>query len=302
MSAQTLISDDSVAAFHLDGAPVRGRYARLDGATIDAILHRHDYPRPVALLLGEALTLVALIGSLLNIEGRLVLQAEGEGLVSMLVAEWRSGGALRGYARLSEEARATLARENAMAPAKLLGNGALALTLDQGAERPRHQGFVALTGDTLAACAEAYFEQSEQTPTRIKLTVAEEYERGTRAGYRAGGALIQRVAGDTARGDTDEDWSRATILLATLTEQELVDPALGADVILYRLFHEEGVRMNAPETLEDKCDCDRERLVTVMKRFSDEELAGMVELDGLLHARCEFCSRTYLVAPEDLRR
>ena len=110
-----MTSDDSVAAFHLDGAPVRGRYARLDGATIDPILHRHDYPRPVALLLGEALTLVALIGSLLNIEGRLVLQAEGEGPVSMLVAEWRSGGALRGYARISNEARAALARENAMA-------------------------------------------------------------------------------------------------------------------------------------------------------------------------------------------
>jgi molecular chaperone Hsp33 len=293
-------TDDIVAAFQIEGAPARGRYARLGGATIDPILHRHDYPRPVALLLGEALTLAALVGSLFKVDGRLIIQAEGGGPVSLLVAEYRSGGGLRGYARVNEAAARGLASEAALPPQSLLGDGALVMTLDQGPDAPRHQGVVALSGDTLAACAEAYFLQSEQTPTSIRLAVAEHYERGARAGYRSGGALLQQIAGDARRGDTDDAWTRATLLFATLSDPELVDPGLGPERVLYRLFHEDGVRMNPPTPLADKCSCDRERLTALMAQFSPGDIADLRESDGLIHAHCQFCSRLYLIAPEDL--
>jgi molecular chaperone Hsp33 len=293
-------TDDIVAAYQLEGAPARGRYARLNGATIDPILHRHDYPRPVALLLGEALTLAALVGSLFKVEGRLVIQAEGQGPVTLLVAEYRTGGGLRGYARLAEGAAEKLKGENALPPKDLLGAGALVMTLDQGPDAPRHQGVVELDGDTLAACAEGYFHRSEQTPTRIRLAVAEHYERGARASYRSGGALLQQIASDAARGDTAEAWGRATILFETLTDAELADPALGPARVLYRLFHEDGVRMADPAPLEDKCTCDRERLTALMGRFTHEEIKDLIEPDGLIHAHCQFCSRLYLIAPEDL--
>jgi molecular chaperone Hsp33 len=294
------VTDDIVASFTIDGAPARGRYVRLGDGTIDAILHRHDYPRPVALLLGEALTLAPLIGSLFKVEGRLVIQAEGNGPVNLLVAEYQSGGGLRGYARIAEGAAEALKNEGAMAPQALLGAGALALSLDQGPDMRPVQGVVPLTGATLAACAEDYFSRSEQTPTHIKLAVAEHYSRGTRAGYRSGGALLQRVAGDDARGDTEEAWSRATIFFETLTVDELVDPQLPAGRILYRLFHEDGVRMAEPAPLTERCTCDRERLTALVRTFNEDDVKAMVEPDGLIHAHCQFCSRLYLIAPQDL--
>ena len=290
-------ADDLVAPFSLDRAPVRGRIARLGEAALDPILHRHAYPRPVAMLLGEALTLAALVGSLLKAEGRLVVQAQSEGLVPLLVAEHSDGG-LRGYARLSDGAAEKLARANRIPPAELLGAGHLVMTLDQGEEKTAYQGVVALDGDTLAQCAENYFRVSEQTDTGIRLAVGELVQGSGPSLWRAGGMLMQRVAGDQARGETADDWPRASHLFATLTDAELIDPTLPADRLLYRLFHEEGVRMAAPLALEDRCTCDEERLTSVMAQFPKEELQDLVEPDGLLHARCQFCSRAYQIAPE----
>ncbi|MBY0565554.1 MAG: Hsp33 family molecular chaperone HslO [Hyphomonadaceae bacterium] len=287
-------ADDIVAPFSLDGAPVRGRIARLGSAALDPILRRHAYPRPVALLLGEALALAALIGSLLKVEGRLVVQAQRDGPVTLLVAEHHSGG-LRGYARLAEGASASLERAHRMPPAALLGGGRLALTLEQ-AQGPAYQGVVELDGETLAACAERYFRVSEQTETSIRLAVGEVI--GATSTWRAGGVLIQRVAGDSARGDTAEDWNRASCLFATLTDEELVDPSLAGDRLLYRLFHEEGVRMSEASPLVDRCSCNEQRLIGVMRQFPSVELQSLVEPDGMLHARCQFCARTYLIAPD----
>lgn len=293
--------DDMVAAFQIEGAPALGRYARLADRVIDPILRRHDYPRPVALLLGEALTLAALVGSLLKVRGRLIVQAEGKGDVPLLVAEYRSGEkSLRGYARIEKAAREKLAAMNTAPPADLLGAGALVMTLE-GEGGARYQGVVPLGGATLAQCAESYFAQSEQAPTRIRLAVGETYARGERAAWRAGGALLQKIAGDSARGMTDDAWARAEILFATLTDQEVLDPALPASRVLYRLFHEDGVRMADPEPLIEKCHCDRDRLTALLSQFDDEEMADLVEPDGLIHAHCEFCSRLYLIAPEDLK-
>lgn len=289
--------DDLVASFSLDGAPVRGRTARLGEASLDPILHRHAYPRPVAMLLGEALTLAALVGSLLKAEGRLVVQAQSEGLVPLLVAE-HSGGGMRGYARLADGAAEKLGGAHRMPPRELLGAGHLVMTLDQGEEKTAYQGVVALDGDTLAQCAETYFRVSEQTDTGIRLAVGEVVQGGGQSLWRAGGMLMQRIAGDKARGETADDWPRASHLFATLTDAELIDPSLPADRLLYRLFHEEGVRMAAPSALEDRCTCDERRLTNVMAQFPQAELDDLVEPDGYLHARCQFCSRAYQIAPE----
>jgi molecular chaperone Hsp33 len=296
MTSNVSTKDDLVAPFSLDNAPVRGRIARLGAGAIDPILRRHDYPWPVAMLLGEALTLAALVGSLLKIDGRLIVQAQGEGPVSLLVAEHNNGG-LRGYARLAEGAREMLARDKRMAPAALLGAGTLVLTLDRGDPETTYQGVVALDGDTLAACAEKYFRNSEQTDTNIHLAVGELMSRDAPPLWRGGGVLMQRVASDQTRGDTSEDWSRASILFATLTDGELIDPDLPADRVLYRLFHEEGARMGEPAALEDRCSCDEERLTTLMRQFPTEQLHDLVEPDGLLHARCQFCAREYDISP-----
>ncbi len=285
--------DDIVAPFSLDGAPVRGRIARLGAGSIDSILSRHAYPRPVALLLGEAVALAALVGSLLKAEGRLVVQAQGDGDVPLLMAEHRADGALRGYARLAEGAADRLAGAGRMPPGALLGAGALVMTLDQGAARAPHQGVVPLEGDTLAACAERYFRDSEQTDTRIRLAVGELF--GAERGWRAGGLLIQRLASDDARGDTAEDWTRAGFLFETLGDDELVDPTLGSDRVLYRLFHEEGARMAAPASLRDECGCDRARLAAVLSRFTAAELEDLAEEDGAIHARCQFCARVHRI-------
>lgn len=292
--------EDTVSAFQLEGAVVRGRYAMLGAASIDPILRRHDYPRPAALLLGEALTLAALIGALLKVEGRLSVQAEGEGAVRLLVAEWRSDGGMRGYVRLSQDAAQTLTAAHALTPKTLLGGGVLTITLDQGPDMDLMQGVVPLEGDTLAACAEHYFQQSEQTPTRIRLAVAEELAPGRGPLWRAGGALIQRIAGDGARGDAEEDWNTAQHLFATLEDHELADPELGPEQVLYRLFHEGGVRLAEPGPLADFCPCDRARLAALLKRFTTQELADLVEPDGAVHAKCQFCARLYVIAPEEL--
>lgn len=287
------LPDDLVAPFSLDGAPVRGRIVRA-GAALDPILRRHAYPRPVAMLLGEALTLAALVGSLLKSDGRLIVQAQGEGPVTLLVAEHNDGG-LRGYARLAKGAAESLQRANRIAPAALLGAGSLALTLER-ASGPAYQGVVELDGDTLAACAQTYFRVSEQTETGIQLAVGEVI--GEASTWRAGGVLMQRIAGDASRGDTAEDWNRASHLFATLTDEELVDPTLAADRLLYRLFHEEGVRMSEASPLMDRCSCNEQRLIGLMRQFPRTELRDLVEPDGMLHARCQFCARDYAIAPD----
>lgn len=300
MSDRLTDPHDAVAAFQLETAPARGRIARLGAGTIDAILRRHAYPRPVALLLGEALALAALVGSLAKFEGRITIQAEGDGPVRLLVAEYRTDGGLRGYARLSDDAAAALTVQHAVAPAALIGAGALVLTIDQGPDTDQLQGVVPLEGDTLAACAEAYFERSEQTPTRIRLAVVEDVSPGAGAVWRAGGALVQRIAGDDARGETEEGWRTAAILFDTVTDAELADPDLPPDRLLYRLFHEVGVRLADAAPLADFCPCDRDRLAAVLRGYTRDELTGFTEDDGLIHARCQFCARVYLLDPDDL--
>lgn len=295
-----MMRDDSIASFSLDRAPVRGRIVRLAHGALDPILRRHDYPRPVAMLLGEALALAALVGSLLKVDGRLTVQAQGEGPVALLVAEYGVGGALRGYARLAPGARGALAHANRLAPAELLGAGQMLITLDPGEGKPVYQGVAVLDGATLGACAEAYFRSSEQTETRIRLAVGEVLANDAPPIWRGGGLLMQRIAPDDARGDVAEDWARASLLFSTLEDHEMLDPDLPAERLLYRLFHEEGARMADAAPLVDQCTCTEARLSSAMKQFPPEEVRDLLEPDGLLHARCQFCAREYRIAPEGL--
>ncbi len=290
-------ADDFVSAFQIEGEPVRGRIARM-GEVVHDILTRHDYPEPVANLLGEACALAALVGASLKFDGRLILQAQGDGPVSYVVADYDTAGALRGYCRYDAERVAEVSTGFSLPGAKtLLGKGAFVMTLDQGPDSERYQGVTPIEGETLALCAEHYFAQSEQTPTRVRLAVGQVREAGA-ARWRAGGVILQNIAEDDARGETRDAWETAQAYFETLGEDELIDPALPAERLLYRLFHETGVRMFEPRALRAFCRCSEDRIRGVLRSFPVEERAEMVEADGKIRVTCEYCSRVYELTPE----
>lgn len=297
--SDTRIPDDLVGAFQIEGEPVRGRLVRL-GASIDEILSGHAYPEPVANLLGECCALAALVGSSLKFDGRLIVQAQGAGPVRYVVADYDTSGALRGYCRFDpdEVGKATggFARPGART---LLGDGVFIMTVDQGPAMDRYQGVTAIEGETLALCAEQYFAQSEQTPTRVRLAVGQS-DIGAGLTWRAGGVLIQNIAEDVARGSTEEAWERTQALFETIGEDELIDPMLPSNTLLWRLFHEDGVRVFEDKPLRAFCRCSHDRILTVLRSFGPEEQAEMVEPDGQIHVTCEYCSRVYTVSPETL--
>ena len=289
--------DDLVAPFQIENEPVRGRLARL-GPAVDEILTRHDYPAPVANLLGETCALAALVGASLKFEGRLIVQAQGDGPVSYVVADYDTSGSLRGYCRYDAERLAGLdGGFKAIGAQALLGKGVFIMTIDQGPDTERYQGVTPIEGETLAFCAERYFAQSEQTPTRVRLAVGQS-DTGSGPKWRAGGILMQNIAEDQARGETAEAWREAQFLFETIGEDELVDPTLTPETLLYRLFHEQGVRLFAAQPLRAFCRCNEERILTVLKSFGAQERAEMVEPDGRIHVTCEYCSRVYKVEPE----
>lgn len=292
-------ADNLAAAFQIDGWPVRGRIVRL-GEAIDTVLSAHDYPEPVAALLGEACVLAALVGSSLKFEGRLLVQAQGDGPVRYVVADYGTDGSLRGFCRYDAEEVAAASTGFARPGAKtLLGGGVFIMTLDRGADFERTQGITPIEGESLSLCAEHYFEQSEQVPTRVRLGVGRVATTDGES-WRAGGALIQVVAGDDARGSTDEVWERSRALFQTLADDELLDPTITPQTLLYRLFHEDGVRLEDARPLTAVCRCSRDKIVTTLKSFPPEERADMAEDDGLIHVTCEYCSTTYRLTPEDV--
>ena len=276
---------------------MRGRIVRM-GAAVDEVLTRHAYPEPVANLLGEACALAALVGASLKFDGRLIVQAQGDGPVAYVVADYDTGGLLRGYCRFDAD-RVAAASEGFARPGAgtLLGKGVFVMTVDQGADRERVQGVTPIEGETLALCAETYFAQSEQTPTRVRLAVGQA-DNGAGARWRAGGVLIQNIASDDARGSTEEAWTTAQAHFETIGEDELVDPTLSAQTLLWRLFHEHGVRVFDGKPLAGFCRCSEARVVGMLASFPPEERAEMVEPDGRIHVTCEYCSREYALEPE----
>ena len=298
--SETSPPDDLVGAFQIEGEPVRGRIARL-GPAVDEILRAHDYPDAVANLLGEACALASLVGSNLKFQGRLIVQAQGDGPVRYVVADFDTSGGLRGYCRYDEDAVAKASAGFVAPGAKtLLGEGVFIMTVDQGADMERYQGVTAIEGETLALCAEQYFAQSEQTPTRVRLAVGRADGPDSTRAWRAGGMLIQSVAEDDARGSTAEAWTRTQAFFETVGEDELVDPELSSNQLLFRLFHEDGVRVFGGLPLRAFCRCGQDRITTVLSSFSAEERADMIEPDGKIHVTCEYCSKVYAVSPESL--
>ncbi|MFC0632812.1 Hsp33 family molecular chaperone [Brevundimonas balnearis] len=288
--------DDFAAAFQIDGWPVRGRLVRM-GESIDRILGAHAYPEPVAALLGEACALAALIGSSLKFEGRLLIQAQGDGPVRYLVADYGTDGDLRGYCRYDEAEVAAASQGFARPGAKtLLGQGVFIMTLDRGPDFERTQGITPIEGESLSLSAEHFFAQSEQVPTKVRLAVGSLQGEG-RPQWRAGGAMIQVIAADAARGSTEEVWERTQALFETLGDDELIDPLLPADRLLYRLFHEDGVRLEGAAPLRAKCRCSLDRIETVLRSFGPEERADMIEPDGKIRVTCEYCSTVYEIQP-----
>ena len=291
--------DDIAAAFQIEGWPVRGRLVRL-GQTIDSILSTHTYPEPVAALLGEACALAALVGSSLKFEGRLIVQAQGDGPVRYVVADYDTNGTMRGFCRFDPDevaaASAGFARPGAQT---LLGKGLFIMTLDRGPDFERTQGITPIEGESLSLCAEHYFQQSEQVPTKVKLAVGAITD-ATGTHWRAGGAMIQIIAADDARGSTEEIWDRSRALFQTLADDEMLDPTITPETLLFRLFHEDGVRLEDARPLKAVCRCSKDRIGAVLASFDPVELADMVEDDGKIRVTCEYCSTVYALNPEEV--
>ena len=294
--------DDSVVPFAVEPLDVRGRVARL-GASLDHILAKHAYPTPVARLVGEACVLTVLLATSLKIEGRFQLQTRGDGAINLLVVDFDAPDRLRALARFDAEKLGPRARAT-----DLIGTGHLAVTVEQGNGTPRYQGIVALQGQGLEDAARQYFDRSAQIPTRVRLAVAENVT-GAGMKWRAGGIMTQflprsaqrRIRADLDPGDApgglkfvpppaDDAWIEAEALLATIEDYELVDPALSSERLLYRLFHEQGVKVFPAQGVRDACRCSNERIKAMLDRFTPRERHDMTGDNGLIGVTCEFCS------------
>lgn len=312
--------DDTILPFEVAALDLRGRVVRL-GPAIDEILTRHDYPAPVSKLLGEAIALAALFGSSLKFDGRFIMQTQGDGPVRMLVVDYVTGGRIRACARFDQDRVAEAIAAGKVSGGELLGRGHLAMTIDQGGDMNRYQGLVALDGGGLEGAAHEYFLRSEQIPTRVRLAVAEEMRAGDSGAthWRAGGIMLQflpkspdrmRVPdldpGDVPEGVTvesvpeDDAWTEGRALVETVEDIELIDPELSTEQLVYRLFHERGVRVFDSANIEAQCSCSRDSVEAMLKSFSQDDRDHMVE-DGKIAVTCEFCNSTYDFTPDEVR-
>ncbi|MCA1397424.1 MULTISPECIES: Hsp33 family molecular chaperone [Bradyrhizobium] len=305
--------DDAVLAFEVGALDLRGRLTRL-GPALDEILHKHDYPPAVGKLLGEAIVLTTLLGSSVKFEGRFILQTRTDGPVSLLIVDFQAPDRLRAYARYDASRL-----KNGQSSGELLGKGHLAMTIDQGSNTSRYQGLVALDGGGLEEAAHEYFLRSEQIPTRVRLAVGEEMRggEGGKLRWRAGGILLQFLPkaperakqadlhpGDAPEGTAthsvpdDDAWVEGQSLISTVEDVELIDPDLSGERLLYRLFHERGVRVFNPQTLRAQCSCSRDAVSSMLKSFAPNDRAEMVK-DGKVVVTCEFCSSVYEFTPQE---
>jgi len=280
--------DDIVLPFQIEAPGLRGRLVRL-GDAVDTILKRHDYPPPVAALLAEALALSATLSAALKYDGIFTLQLKGDGPVPMLVTDVTTAGAIRGYAEVSGELPDDLAI--AAAPVRsLVGKGYLAFTVDQGEHTERYQGIVELTGDSLTECIDHYFRQSEQFSAAMQVTAGQN-DAGQ---WRAGAMMLQRLPDQeaiVALEERDEAWRRSVILMSSVTAAELLDPALAPADLLFRLFHEDGVRVYEQQPISFGCRCSHERAARILASLPRQEVKELI-VEGEVTVTCQFCSET----------
>lgn len=305
---------DAVIPFQVDPLDVRGRTVQL-GAMLDSILDRHAYPEPVSRVVAEAITLTVLLGTSLKFDGKFILQTQTDGPVSMIVTDFSTPGSVRAYARYDDAKLADVAGTES---STLLGQGFLAMTIDQGEYTQRYQGIVQLDGIGLEEVARRYFLQSEQIPTEVRLAVGEVLTRrdgGSPAhSWTAGGVLLQFLpdseermrlkdlpGGDGADEESDyvvdNAWLEAQALVQTITDDELTDASIEPERLLYRLFHEHGVRVFDAISVKDNCSCSSEKVYSMLAGLSSDERAQSIE-DGEIAVTCEFCSQAYRFDPK----
>lgn len=292
--AKDALFKDLIQPFKIEDLGLRGRLVRL-GPTAEAILGPHNYPDAVAEMMGETLALTAMLSSTLKFDGVFKFQAQGDGPLSLMVADMGNDGALRGYARFDEQALAALSDTGGAPVPRLIGQGRMAVTVDHGPNSQQIQGITEMAGPRLADCAHTYFKQSEPLETVISLAATPE---------RAAGLMIQRLppvkgAGDLQGRDLDDEWRRAAALSGSVTADELLDPALLPGELLYRLFHEDGVRLFRTRPVRHACRCSRDKVKATLASFSREDIEGMAE-DGRIAVTCEFCKSEYVFEGKSL--
>lgn len=305
---------DAVIPFQVEPLDVRGRCVQL-GPMLDSILDRHKYPDSVSKLLAEAITLTVLLGTALKFDGRFIMQTQTDGPVSMIVTDFQTPDSIRAYARYDEAAIALLEDKSAVS---LLGRGTLAMTIDQGEYTQRYQGIVQLDGTDLEDVARQYFRQSEQIPTDVRLAVGEVLTRQEgqepKHGWTAGGILVQFLPESEQRmrlrdlhggdgderdpHDTEDDdaWAETRFLMKTIDDLELTDADVEPEKLLYRLFHEHGVRIFDSSKVLDNCSCSDDKVKSMLGGMTAQEREESTE-NGEIVVTCQFCSQVYAYDP-----
>ena len=311
--------DDTVLPFQLDASDIRGRLARLDGV-LDNILSQHDYPPVIEALVAEAAALTALIGQSIKLRWKLSLQIRGKGPARLIATDYYGPGAEGEPARIRAYASYDADRlDHAADPFSQIGDGFFAVMLDQGEGMLPYQGFTPIAGGSLSACAETYFAQSEQLPTRFSVRFGQSQEPGVAPHWRAGGIMLQHMPqtggvraeegsgeggllthADILHGDASENWNRANLLLDTVEELELIGPSVQPTDLLVRLFHEEGPRVYDAQPVRFGCTCSEEKVRSTMSIYSQKDVARMTTPEGVVTADCQFCGAHYKMDPKTL--
>ncbi len=311
---------DAVIPFQVAPLDIRGRAVQL-GPLLDNILHRHKYPEAVSTLLAEVITLTTLLGTSLKFDGKFIVQTQTDGPVSLLVVEFRTPQNVRAYAQFDRERLKEIVGTGTCDQIALMGNGVLAMTIDQGKHTNRYQGIVKLESSSLEEVARQYFRQSEQIPTDVRMAVAQSLIRSEDGkpvhGWKAGGVLVQFLPESEGRmrrqdlhgGDVPDDaivtqhkiddaWQEARSLMSTISDVELTDTEITPERLLYRLFHQHGVHAHQSTTLLDDCSCSQAKIRTVLASFTSEEIAEST-VNGQIVVDCEFCSKNYQFDPKE---
>jgi len=296
------IPDNKLQPFQLETRVAQGRLVRL-GETINKVLTAGNYPKEVAVLLGELQVIGGLMSGVLKFDGVLSIQIKGDGAITLLIVDVTSDGHMRGLAKFDLEKLKNLNGNLSSGPqqkvSRFLGNGFFSLTVDQGPDTEPYQGVVSLEGETLVECAEKYLNQSAQLDAALKVVVSE-VEDKVGSTWRGGGVLLQKLpsakvqnlAGQKDDLDFEESWRRAVVFLSSCTNSELLNPHLHPHNLLFRLFSEDGVRVFEPSNLYMKCRCSRERIQNVLASFPRDEVDSM-KVNGEVLVTCEFCNADY---------
>ncbi|CNL09197.1 Hsp33-like chaperonin [Yersinia enterocolitica] len=262
---------------------VRGELVSVN-ETYQQVLANHDYPSAVQKLLGEMLVATSLLTATLKFDGDITVQLQStDGPLTLAVINGNNQQEMRGVARF----KGGISDESTLK--EMVGNGYLVITITP-AKGERYQGVVALEGETIAACLESYFMQSEQLPTRLFIRTGEV------AGKAAAGGMLLQVL--PAQERNEDEFDHLAQLTATIKAEELF--TLPANEVLYRLYHQEDVTLYEPQNVSFRCTCSRERCADALVTLSEEDISEMLEQDGNIDMHCEYCGNHYLFDAVDI--